>query len=141
MGNIDDGVLNMKPIYSPLENITYDEALRILETGTISERILLPLRAGETMVDWKQAQTVCIKSFESEDLRVRANAALGLAYIARTKGQLEKHLVKPLLVKELRENIENRWRIIDAITDINFYLGWHLEEKALGKIKAEQEGN
>lgn len=89
------------------------------------------------MVDWKQAQTICIRSFESDDLRVRANAALGLAYIARTKGQLEKHLVKPLLVKELRENIEYRWRIIDAITDINYYLGWRLEEKALDKLKTE----
>ena len=127
--------MTMKPIYRPLEDITYEEAVRILESGTLEERILLPLRAGEMMVDWKQAQTICIKSFESDDSRVRANAALGLAYIARTKGQLEKHLVKPLLVKELRENIENRWRIIDAITDINYYLGWHLEEKALNKLE------
>lgn len=127
--------MTMKPIYRPLEDITYEEALRILESGTLEERILLPLRAGEMMVDWKQAQTICIKSFESDDSRVRANAALGLAYIARTKGQLEKHLVKPLLVKELRENIENRWRIIDAITDINYYLGWHLEEKALNNLE------
>ena len=127
--------MTMKPIYRPLEDITYEEAVRILESGTLEERILLPLRAGEMMVDWKQAQTICIKSFESDDSRVKANAALGLAYIARTKGQLEKHLVKPLLVKELRENIENRWRIIDAITDINYYLGWHLEDKALNKIE------
>lgn len=127
----------MKPVYRSLEDITYDEALRILEAGTIEESILLPLRAGETMLDWKSAQTICIKSFDSDDQRVRANAALGLAYIARTKGKLEKHLVKPLLVKELRENIENRWRIIDAITDINYYLGWHLEEKSLEKIKVE----
>lgn len=127
--------MNMKPIYRPLEDVTYDEALRILESGTIEERILLPLRAGETMVDWKQAQTICIKSFESEDYRVRANAALGLAYIARTKNQLEKHLVKPLLIKELRENNECRWRIVDAITDINNYLGWHMAEKTLEKIK------
>lgn len=127
--------MTMKPIYRPLEDITYEEAVRILESGTLEERILLPLRAGEMMVDWKQAQTICIKSFESDDSRVRANAALGLAYIARTKGQLEKHLVKPLLVKELRENIENRWRIIDAITDINYYLGWHLEEKTLNNLE------
>ena len=127
--------MTMKPIYRPLEDITYEEALRILESGTLEERILLPLRAGEMMVDWKQAQTICIKSFESDDSRVKANAALGLAYIARTKGQLEKHLVKPLLVKELRENIENRWRVIDAITDINYYLGWHLEEKALNNLE------
>ena len=127
----------MKPIYRPLEDVTYEEALRILESGTLEERILLPLRAGETMIDWKQAQTICIKSFDSDDYRVRASSALGLAYIARTKNQLEKHMVKPLLIKELRENTECRWRIIDAITDINYYLGWHLEEKALEKIKAE----
>lgn len=127
----------MKPIYRPLEDVTYEEALRLLESGTLEERILLPLRAGETMIDWKQAQTICIKSFDSDDYRVRASSALGLAYIARTKNQLEKHLVKPLLIKELRENTECRWRIIDAITDINYYLGWHLEEKALEKLKTE----
>lgn len=129
--------MTMKPIYRPLEDVTYEEALRILESGTLEERILLPLRAGETMLDWKQAQTICIKSFESDDTRVRANAALGLAYIARTKNQLEKHLVKPLLIKELRENTECRWRVIDAIQDINLYLGWHLEEKALEKLMNE----
>lgn len=57
----------MKPVYRSLEDITYDEALRILEAGTIEERILLPLRAGETMLDWKSAQTICIKSFDSDD--------------------------------------------------------------------------
>ena len=127
----------MEPIYRPLEDVTYEEAFRILESGTLEERILLPLRAGERLVDWRQAQTICIRSFNFEDYRVRANAALGLAYIARTKNRLEKHLVKPLLIKELRENTECRWRIIDAITDINYYLDWHLEEKALEKLKTE----
>lgn len=124
-------------IYAPLEAVTYEEAQRILESGTIEERILLPLRAGETMVDWKKAQTICIRSFESEDHRVRANAALGLAYTARTKNRLEKHLVKPLLLKELRENSESRGRIIDAITDIDQYLGWHLAEDNLSNWRCD----
>lgn len=127
----------MKPIYRPLEDITYEEAIRILESGTETERILLPLRVGQTMVDWKQAQTICIKSFESDKPVVRANAALGLAYIARTKGRLEKHLVKPLIIKELRENDEFRWRILDSIEDINSFLDWHLAEKAVEKYKDE----
>ena len=59
------------------------------------------------------------------------NAAMGLAYIARTKGKLEKHLVKPLLIKELRENEEMRWRILDALSEINNYMNWHMEEKAV----------
>ena len=28
----------MKPVYRPLEDITYEEALRILESGTLEER-------------------------------------------------------------------------------------------------------
>ena len=121
----------MEMVYSPLETISYDEAKRILESGTETERIQLPLRAGETIDDWKLAQTVCIKSFESDNPVVRGNAALGLAYIARTKGKLEKHLVKPLLIKELRENEEMRWRILDALSDINYYMNWHMEEKTV----------
>ena len=62
---------------------------------------------------------------------------MGLAYIARTKGRLEKHLVKPLIIKELRENDEFRWRILDSIEDINSFLDWHLAEKAVEKYKDE----
>ena len=34
-----------------------------------------------------------------------------LAYIARTKGKLEKHMVKPFLLSELRENSEYQWKV------------------------------
>jgi hypothetical protein len=61
--------------------------------------------------------------------KVRAHACLGLAYIARTKRQLQKHLVKPILLRELRCQIEFRWRIEDAIQDINYYMKWHLAYK------------
>ncbi|GAB2020999.1 hypothetical protein RyT2_00720 [Pseudolactococcus yaeyamensis] len=60
---------------------------------------------------------------------------MGLAYIARTKGNLDKRLIKPYLLKELRDNKENRGRIIDAISDINIFLGWHLAEKAIEKFE------
>ena len=40
-------------------------------------------------------------------------------------------------MKPIYRPLECRWRIIDAITDINYYLGWHLEEKALEKLKTE----
>ena len=126
-----------KPIYRPLEEVSYSEAMEILKSGSLSEKIDLPLRAGEYMIDWKKAQTICIKSFESEEPIVRANAALGLAYIARTKGRLEKHLVKPLIIKELRENEEYRGKILDAISDINWYMEWHLAEKASNNVIKE----
>ena len=57
------------------------------------------------------------------------NAALGLAYIARNHGMLDKRLVKPYLLRELRENVEYNWRIRDAILDINIFMKWNLASK------------
>ena len=51
--------------------------------------------------------------------------------------KLDKRIVKPYLLRELRENKEYRWRIVDVINDINLYLGWNLAEKALQKEDTE----
>lgn len=124
-------------LYKPLDEITYDEALKLLNSEDETELLLLPLRAGEHITEWHQAQDICIRLMEYPSENVRANAALGLAYTARTKGKLDKRIVKPYLLRELRENKEYRWRIVDAINDINLYLGWNLAEKALQKEDTE----
>ena len=99
-----------------------EQALEIMKNGTQEDLMLLPLSLGEHFPDWKFAQDLCIRLTGNEDAAIRANAVLGLAYIARTKGRLEKHLVKPVILKELRENTEYRWRIEDSIAAINNFL-------------------
>lgn len=106
-----------------------DEIERLLAEGDKSELLLLSLSVGESFPDWKFAQDVCLKLAEDQEPDVRANACLGLAYVARTKGRLEKHLVKPVLLRELRSQTEFRWRVEDAIDDINQFMGWHLAHK------------
>jgi hypothetical protein len=113
--------------YSPLPELS--DRLEIeesLKSESIEELLVLSLAVGENFPDWKYAQDTCLLLAEHENENVRANACLGLAYIARTKGRLEKHVVKPILLRELRSQVEFRWRIEDAITDINHYLKWHL---------------
>lgn len=127
-------------VYRPLENYGMEEAKDILEHGTREQLVTLPLSVGEYCADWKFAQQLCISLLNHDDAVIRANAALGLAYIARTKGKLDKRLVKPYLIRELRENEDMRWRIIDAIEYINHYLKWHLAEKALEKFKMRATG-
>lgn len=122
--------------YRPLEPVDYTGALNIINCGTSEEKLLLPLRAGEYMNSWKDAQGICIRSFESEDPQIRANAALGLSYIARNTGCLENHLVKPLLIRELISNEQYRGRIIDAICDINLFMGWHIAEKVIAEYQS-----
>lgn len=62
---------------------------------------------------------------------VRANAALGLAYIARNHSKL----VKPYLLQELRQNETYRWRIIDTLQDINLFLDWRIAKKSIQKYE------
>ncbi len=125
----------VRRIYRPLPELDTAEINRIMVSGTIDELIVLPLTVGEYSEDWKAAQDICIQLAEHKDERVRANAALGLAYIARTKRKLDKHLVKPVLLKLLRECTNQKWRIVDSIEDINLYLNWHMAEKHLSKLK------
>lgn len=128
-------------IYKPLEEINESEIKRILNEGTVEERILLPLRVGEYATHWKQAQDFCLSLIYDEEERVRANAALGLAYIARTKGRLEKQRVKPALLLLLKSCEEYRWRIVDSIEDINLYLGWKIGIKALEQVQDNEKEN
>ncbi|APO44595.1 hypothetical protein BS614_11700 [Paenibacillus xylanexedens] len=60
------------------------------------------------------------------DPAIRDNGVLGLAYIARTKENLEKHKVKPIILKELKQNHQNEGRVKDAIDDVNLYMKWEI---------------
>lgn len=125
----------MKMVYRPLENIERNQIKEILENGTYEELLLLPLRIGEYCENWKEAQDICLKLMGNDNAAIRANAALGLSYIARTQGKLDKRLVKPYLLHELKMNEEYRWRIIDSIEDINLFMGWNIGEKALKRFR------
>lgn len=125
----------MECIYKPLSEKTREEVKEILQSNDMDALITLPLSLGEYESDWKFAQDTCIKLAQHEDERVRANAALGLAYVARTKGKLEKNLVKPVLLQLLNNCEEYQWRVIDAINDINLYMNWRIGKKAIQRVE------
>lgn len=123
----------MGRIYKPLDFLSEGEIKKILESNEINEIIRLPLSVGQNYPNWKFAQDLCIKLSEYPDERVRVNAILGLSYIARTKRKLEKYIVKPVVLKALKEQEEHKWRIINAIEDINLFMKWDIGKKALVK--------
>lgn len=125
----------MKRIYHPLPEIDDKKIERIIQSGSIDELMILPLSIGEYHVSWKRAQDICVELSNHNDEKVRANSALGIAYIARTKGKLEKHIVKPMLLKLLDNCSEHRWRVIDAIKDVNAFMKWNIGEKAINRLE------
>ena len=120
----------MKRVYQLLPVISDEEIERILQLGSIEELMILPLSVGENHADWKTAQNVCVELSNHSNERVRANSALGFAYTARTKGKLEKHIVKPILLELLKNCSKHRDRVIDSIQDINVYMDWNIYEKS-----------
>jgi hypothetical protein len=124
-------ILDEKRIYKPLEEFSNDQIRDIINRNVIDELITLPLSFGEYYINWKYAQDICARLSEHENPLIRAYAVLGFAYIVRTKGMLEKHIVKPIVLKELRENQKFNWRIIDAINDINLFMNWKIGAKSI----------
>ena len=48
-------------LYRPLKEITYQDALEELERGDEESLLLLPLRVGEYLDQWKEAQDICLR--------------------------------------------------------------------------------
>lgn len=113
-------------MYCQPEPLVYKEALELLKNGSDEELCLLGVRAGLYIDNWREAQDICLRLFENNDPRIRRNAVVGLMHIARIHGRLDKRLVKPYLIKELRDNIEFREYEEMLISDINMFLKWNL---------------
>jgi hypothetical protein len=126
-----DNPQNTNRIYERAQNNTKEQILQIVERNIFEELATLPFDIGENYPDWKFAQDICVRLTNHTNALIRANAIMGFAYIARTKGKLEKHIIKPIILRELRNNAENKGQIIDAIDDINRFLKWKLASKIL----------
>ena len=109
----------------------FHKASSIIEKGTAEEKAELALSVGMFHTNSNEAQKVCLSLLNSEDPYVRSTAVRGLAYIAISGGTLDEDIVKPYLLKELRENEEFRHQIITSIEDINHYLGWKMGKRAI----------
>ena len=124
--------MNQKLIYKPLTEInSRQDANFIFENGNFEDLMLLSLSIGMQCPESEKhfAQELCIRLAGNTNAAIRANAITGLAYIARKHKWLNKRIVKPYILRELRENIEFKEQIKDSIKKINLYLGWQLNRK------------
>ena len=125
--------------YTELSYYTKNDCENILKEGDINQLRILTISLGENFSDWKYAQNVCLELSSHEDEWVRGNALLGLGYIARTHGKLEKHLVKPVIMKGFRDKSAIvRGQAAIAVDDINFFLKWKIADKHTKKQNMEK---
>jgi hypothetical protein len=114
-------------IYRPVELYTREQAEEAIRSDDIATLVYVAFSIGMRGSDWKYAQDLCVRLADHPHKTVRGNAILGLEYVARFQGRLEKHIAKPVLLRALKDpELEVVERARDAIEVINYSLGWRI---------------
>ena len=111
--------------YEELRKCSEDEINIIMEARNLEEIKLIPLSLGEYHTDPEFVQNFCISLLDKyQNNEVRANAILGLSYLARRFRQLDTR-IKPYLDRETRTNTEFLDRVEYSIEDIILFAQWY----------------
>ena len=123
-------------IYEEPKPITEQEVFDAIRRNDIERLCMIPIELGFHHENWWFIQDISVKLSEHEDRRVRANALFGIEYAARFRGRVEKKVVKPVLLRALRDQdplVSSHAR--DTIEAINHLMGWNIagasKQKAL----------
>ena len=110
--------------YEALRHYSREEIDEIMSSCDPNKIRLLPLSVGEYYDDFTFAQNFCLNLLENGfNDEIRANAVLGLSYLARRFRQFDKAIL-PRLQKELEKNIAFNERVKFSIEDINLFMNW-----------------
>ncbi len=117
----------MGRVYKPLPYYSEEQVEQAIQDGDLEILRLAGASFGMYNPNWKVAQDLCIRLTEHSDKTVRGNAILGLSYVARFRGKLEKHIVEPVLLRALMDpEQEVQERAQDAVSEINNFMNWRI---------------
>lgn len=108
--------------YESINEYSDEEVMNILHYGTVFELRRLPLSVGEYNQNCRFAQEVCFFLLNNSDEEVRANAVLGLSYVARRFGELDVVKLKMFLDQLNNLKKHNAERVKYALEDISLFL-------------------
>ena len=134
-----------KRIYHPVPGFTNEEIKSAIQEDNVELLKEIAYAVGYRSTDWKYSQDICIQLSNHSDKTVRELAILGLFYVALFQKKLDKRLVKPVLLRALRDpEVEVRERAEDLIPQINWKMNWnianyHKKEKTIGIDDNEEE--
>jgi len=106
---------------TPYSDGDINEIMRTCDEEKIK---LLPLAIGEYHNDFMFAQNFCFELLKTgSNDEIRANAALGLSYLARRFQRLDKIII-PYLREEMKKNETFIDRVQYSVEDIYLFMGW-----------------
>ena len=115
--------------------ITEKEVFRAIEEDDIERLMTVCIDLGFNHDNWRFIQDIGVRLSEHPNATVRGNAFYGIEYAARFNGRVEKSIVKPVLLRGLRDDDEEVVRKAqNAIDNINHLMGW-----SIGGAKRQKE--
>jgi len=127
--------------YEEPKPISDHDVVAAIEKDDVDVLRRVPIQLGFHHKNWKFIQDVCVRLSEHPDSWVGHNSLLGLSYAARFCGRVEKNVVKPVLLRGLKDaDPKVAGAAEDAIDDINLLMGWRIGgAKKQKKIEARSE--
>jgi hypothetical protein len=119
------------------------EAMDAIARDDIERLITLPFDLGLHHENWRFIQDVCVRLSEHRDWRIRSSSLQGLAYAAELHRRLEKNVVKPVLLRALKDKEPGVvQRAGEAVAYINQYMKWRIGgAKRQKELEARYEKN
>ncbi|WP_052574109.1 hypothetical protein [Haloferula sp. BvORR071] len=125
----------MERRYEKIHPVTETEVLAAIARDDVERLRLIPIELGMHHQNWKFIQDIAVRLSEHPDPSVRHNALLGIEYAARFRGRVEKNIVKPVLLRALRD--QDPIVVAQAetvVASVNRLMGWKI-----GGAKAQRE--
>ena len=117
----------MKGTYRAPMPVGDRETMDAIERDDVERLRTLPVDLGFNHENWRFIQNVCVRLSEHRDPSVRSNSLLGILYAARFRGKVEKNVVKPVLLRALKDSDPGVAAVAqDAIDDINHVMKWRI---------------
>lgn len=113
-------------VYEPIPFLEQNEIIGSIERNDPDELSIAVLSAA-LYQEPEFSEPICITLADHLNFKVRGNAILGFAHIARLYYQLHEPSVKPLIEKALKDSCEYvSGQAESAKDDLELYLGWKL---------------
>ncbi|WP_226661178.1 hypothetical protein [Microbulbifer aggregans] len=121
------------------------EIWEAIRSNDVESLTLIPLKLAFCHDNWRFVQDIGVQLSDHDNENVRGNAVRSFAYTAMNHGRVEKRVVKPVLLRALKDNSD--WVKAcaqETIDDVNRFMGWRIgtakETKAKEKRYAARRG-
>ena len=108
---------------------TESDVEAVIERGDAEDLGYVPIVVSMDPPNCDWAESICLRLCTHNDGRVRGNAILGFAHLARTCGKLNRDTVHPIIVAALSDPDSHvRGHAHSAVDDTSHFLGWTFAE-------------